>query len=317
MKPIHVGLLVAAAALGGAIFMKVVNSPEPASEPAVTASAPAENSAGQTVTPVEQVPAEPKPAPFVEEQPERKAPQRPAPARTSITRKPTRESEPPPAPVQQPAPPPVQQTPEPVAQTPPPAPAPEPERPSNVFKPAEPPAPPPARKVTLTAGTLIPVRVVESLVSDRLSIGDTFNATLDAPLRVNDLVIAERGAKAQGRVVRLEESGRVKGVAALAIELTSIRTSDGQTVRVQTDTFERQAEKELAKDAAKVGVASGIGAAIGAIAGGGKGAGIGAAVGGAAGAGGVMATRGKPATIPSETKISFRLSQPVTITEQN
>jgi hypothetical protein len=214
----------------------------------------------------------------------------------------------------------VQQTPPPVAQTTPsPAPAPEPEaeQPSNVFKPAEPPAPPPARKVTLAAGTLIPVRVVESLVSDRVSVGDTFNATLDAPLRVNDLVIAERGAKAQGRIVRLEQAGRVKGVSELAIELTSIRTSDGQTVRIQTDTFERQGEKEVAKDAAKVGVAAGIGAAIGAIAGGGKGAGIGAAVGGAAGTGGVMATRGKPVTILSETKISFRLSQPVTITEQN
>jgi hypothetical protein len=192
----------------------------------------------------------------------------------------------------------------------------EPEPEPKVFKPTEPPPAPPARKVTLTAGTLIPVRLVESLASDKMSAGDSFSATLDAPLVVDSLVIAERGSRVQGRVVNVEAAGRVRGVAAMGIELTSIKTSDGQTVRVQTDTFERQAEKEVAKDAAKVGVAAGIGAAIGAIAGGGKGAGIGAAVGGAAGTGGVMATRGKPVVIPSETKISFRLSQPVTVTER-
>jgi hypothetical protein len=315
MKPIHIGLLVAAAALGGAFFVKFMDGPEP--QPAVTASAPAELPPGETAAPVEQVPADPKPAPFVEEQPAPKPARRPAPVQTARNR-PVAPAPPAPAPVQQPASPvpPTPQTPPPVAETAPPPPAAEPERPSNVFKPEEPPAPPPAREVTLTAGTLIPVRIVETLVSDRMSEGDTFNATLDAPLRVNDLVIAERGAKAQGRVASLQQAGRVRGVSELAIELTSIRTSDGQTVRIQTDSFARQGEKELAKDAAKVGVAAGIGAAIGAIAGGGKGAGIGAAVGGAAGTGGVMATRGKPVTIPSETKISFRLSQPVTITEQ-
>ena len=58
------------------------------------------------------------------------------------------------------------------------------------------------------------------------------------------------------------------------------------------------------------------GAAIGAIAGGGKGAAIGAGAGGAAGAGTVLATRGKPAALPSETRITFRLAAPVTLTER-
>jgi len=62
--------------------------------------------------------------------------------------------------------------------------------------------------------------------------------------------------------------------------------------------------------------ATAIGAAIGAIAGGGKGAAIGAGVGAAAGVGGAMATRGKPATLPTETRINFRLSAPVTVTEK-
>jgi len=67
-----------------------------------------------------------------------------------------------------------------------------------------------------------------------------------------------------------------------------------------------------------VGVAIGAaaGTAIGAAAGGGKGAAIGAAAGAAAGVGTVMATRGKPAEIPVEARISFRLEQQVVLTEQ-
>jgi hypothetical protein len=50
--------------------------------------------------------------------------------------------------------------------------------------------------------------------------------------------------------------------------------------------------------------------------GGGKGAGIGAGAGGAAGAGDVLLTRGKPAEIPVETRVSFRVQDSVTITER-
>jgi hypothetical protein len=65
-----------------------------------------------------------------------------------------------------------------------------------------------------------------------------------------------------------------------------------------------------------VAAAAGIGAIIGALAGGGKGAAIGAGAGGAAGGGGVVATRNKSVSLPTETKVSFRLSGPVTITER-
>jgi hypothetical protein len=55
---------------------------------------------------------------------------------------------------------------------------------------------------------------------------------------------------------------------------------------------------------------------VGAIAGGGKGAAIGAGIGGAAGTGTVVATRGKPAVLASETRLSFRLQEPVTVVEK-
>jgi hypothetical protein len=170
--------------------------------------------------------------------------------------------------------------------------------------------------VTLNAGTLLPVRLIDGLTSERNAPGDTFTGTLDHELVVDGFVIAERGARVEGRVVDVDRGGKVRGVALLAVELTRIHTSDGQTIPVQTDPFERRAQATHTSDAAKVGGGAALGAIIGAIAGGGKGAAIGAAAGGGAGAGAVVMTRGKAAALSSETRINFRMRAPVTITEQ-
>ncbi|MGH9657815.1 MAG: hypothetical protein ACRD96_04670, partial [Bryobacteraceae bacterium] len=98
--------------------------------------------------------------------------------------------------------------------------------------------------------------------------------------------------------------------------LTQFTTSDGQRIEVRTETFAKKGPESKKEDAAKVGGGAALGAIIGAIAGGGKGAAIGAGVGGAAGAGTVAATRGKAAVLSSETRISFRLTEAVTVTER-
>src|SRR5262249_46365256 len=152
-----------------------------------------------------------------------------------------------------------------------------------------PPPPPQPRTVTLAAGTLIAVRTGEALDSRRTHTGDTFTATLDAPLTVDGFVIAERGARAAGPGGQGEEGGRVRGVAQIVLELTSIHTSDGQQVSINTATFDHKGPESRGEDAAKVGIGAVLGTVIGAAAGGGKGAAIGAAAGGAAGAGTVAA----------------------------
>ncbi len=277
------------------------------STPATQAAAPA---------PTAPAPAEPAAAAAAPAE----APMKPSPAATPRTRKSgsTQLARNQPPAVQQPAP-----APTPAPSEPAPAPKPVESAPPAVAPQAEPtpppaPAPPPrqAQTVTIPAGTLLNVRLGETLTSDRNAPGDSFTGTLDQPLVIDGLVIAERGARVEGRVVQSEKAGRVKGVSDLAIELVRINTADGQRIRVTTETFQKQGEHEVGKDAAKVGAAAGIGAAIGAIAGGGKGAAIGAAVGGAAGAGGVLATRGKAAEIRVETRIPFRLKEAVTVTEK-
>ncbi len=133
---------------------------------------------------------------------------------------------------------------------------------------------------------------------------------------MDGFVLAEKGASVRGHIADLAQAGRVKGRSALALELKSLTTSDGQRIDLETDTFRREAESTVKKDAARAGVLTAIGAAVGAIAGGGKGAAIGAGVGGAAGAGTVLATRGDDAKLPAETRLTFRLKNPVTVTEK-
>ena len=193
---------------------------------------------------------------------------------------------------------------------------PEPEKIEKVEQPKPEPLPVESNTVTLAAGTPISVRIGETLSTKLHKPGDKFLATLDRPLEIDGFVIAERGARCEGRVVVSDPGGRVKGVAEIAVELISVRLSDGQRIRIHTSSFTKDAEGSRKADAAKVAGGAAIGAIIGALAGGGKGAGIGAGAGGAAGAGDVMLTRGKPAEISVETRAIFRVQDEVTITEQ-
>jgi hypothetical protein len=321
MKPLHVAILVAAGALGGAVVMQVWNRPHPAPveaqvrPPAAPAAAVVTPPAPAPAPPVESQPAVSQPVPVEPAAPPRKAVRvhRAAPKPRPVV---VAKADPPPVVT---PPPPVQ---EPVTQ---PVSNPQPDTAPQSLPPARtepeqvtPPPPPPREphRVTLNTGTVIPVRLVDGLSSERNAPGDTFIATLDQELVADGFVIAERGARVEGRVVSAERAGKVQGVASLAVELTRIHTSDGQRVAVQTERFDRRVEPGHREDATKVGAGAAVGAIIGAIAGGGKGAAIGAGVGGAAGAGDVLLTRGRPATLPSETRISFRLRAPVNITEK-
>lgn len=180
----------------------------------------------------------------------------------------------------------------------------------------EPPAPPVPNTVVIQAGTVLTVRMGETLSSKRNQPGDTFLATLEQPLVVDGFVIAERGARVEGRVVESDPGGKVQTVAHLAVQLSKLNTSDGQNVRINTSAYVKQAGSSRGTDAAKIGAGAALGAAIGAIAGGGKGAGIGAGIGGAAGAGDVLLTRGKSADIPVESRVTFRITEPVELTER-
>src|SRR5258708_16056617 len=275
-----------AALASGIVYLTVKpDSKPPARAASVDTSKPVELPAVKTPAPEQAAPSPmpmevTKPTPFVArrqparvERPRIPSQERPASyAKPVVLAKTEPEVTPPPV-VTPPAPEPVKEE---VKTAPPP--------PEPVKVEAPPPEPAQPNTVTLAAGTSISVRIGETLSTKRNKPGDTFLATLDRPLEIDGFVIAERGARCEGRVTVSDPGGRVKGAAEIGVELASIRLSDGQRIRIHTSSFTKDAESSRKTDAAKVAGGAAIGAIIGAIAGGGKGAGIGAGVGGAAGA---------------------------------
>jgi hypothetical protein len=162
--------------------------------------------------------------------------------------------------------------------------------------------------VTLAAGTILAVRIGETITARSHQPGDTFMATLDRPLVIDGFIIAERGSRVEGRVVDATQK--------FGVELVKLSTADGQHIRIHTEAYQKGGGHSAANDIATIGAGAAIGAAIGAAAGGGKGAAIGAGVGGAAGAAGVAMSRDRPTEIPVEARISFRVKDSVTITER-
>jgi hypothetical protein len=170
---------------------------------------------------------------------------------------------------------------------------------------------------TLAEGTMMIVRLGEALSSQKNLTGDTFFATLDQPLVAGGFVIAEKGARVEGKIIEVDKAKGVGSSARISLELTQVNTSDGQRVHVQTSRFTKDGgERNHDKDAAKIGTGAIVGAVIGAAAGGGKGAAIGAGAGAAAGGGAVLLSGGGNLKIPVETKLTFRIERPVTITER-
>jgi len=170
--------------------------------------------------------------------------------------------------------------------------------------------------LTLPAGTLIQVRLTETLSSDHNRPGDGFTAVLDQPLIAQGWVVSRRGQTAVGRVANAQVAGKVQGVSQLAVELSELILVDGQQVPIRTQLIQTSAGTSRARDAAGVGAVTSTGAIIGGAAGGGSGAAIGAAAGAVAGVIGVLTTRGRPTELYPETMLTFRLEEPVTVSTQ-
>ncbi len=176
-----------------------------------------------------------------------------------------------------------------------------------------PPSPPPIVDVTVPPGTIISVRTIEPLDSERSQVGDVFNATLDSPIEVDGKVVIPEHADVEGRVADVKSSTHYAGASMLGLQLTKI-SYGGKAYRIITDQWSKQGAARGKNTAEKVGGGAAVGAIIGAIAGGGKGAAIGAGVGGGVGAGANTITKGQKVTVNPETVLQFTLRSPVTVT---
>jgi hypothetical protein len=197
----------------------------------------------------------------------------------------------------------------------PPAPiAPEPE--VQPQPPAPPPPPPPPQKVTIPAGTQLSVRLNDPLDSEKNQVGDSFHATLSAPIVIGGDTVIPTGADVVGRVAAVQSAGRFAGSSLLTLELTSLSVN-GKTYNVQTNQWSRQGKGEGKNTATKVGVGTAAGAILGGIIGGGKGAAIGAAGGAGAGTGVAAAKKGEQIKLAPEAVLNFQTINTLTVIPQN
>lgn len=176
-----------------------------------------------------------------------------------------------------------------------------------------PPAPPEPERITIPAGTVVSIRMIDAIDSSRNRPGEEFAASLAAPVVVDDRVVIRQGSDARVRLVQAKSAGHMTGRSELEIELVQL-TVNGTPYSVQSGAYQQVGASRGKRTAETVGGGAALGALIGAIAGKGKGAAIGAGVGAAAGTGVQAATRGEQVKIPPETKIDFTLRSAFTVT---
>jgi len=196
----------------------------------------------------------------------------------------------------------------PVLRTPPEEPA---------YRPPPPPPPPSARREEFSergmipSGTVLSIRMVDSVDSERDYVGQTFKASLDEPvLDPGGRTLVPRGADVVVKLVDDVQSGKIEGRTVLTLDIVSLRVN-GREIDVDTTAITEQSSSRGARSGKVIGGTAALGAIIGAIAGGGKGAAIGAGAGAGAGTVAQVATKGQRVRIPSETRLTFTLQQPV------
>jgi hypothetical protein len=174
------------------------------------------------------------------------------------------------------------------------------------------PAPEPPKPIVVPAGTPVTV-VLSTTISSRVAKpGDDFEATVAEPVIVGGEVAIPKGTHVAGTVVNAKKQGTFKGAADLSIRLTRIEVH-GKGYMIATSAYGGTQKGKGKRTAVVTGGGAAVGALIGGLAGGGKGAAIGAGVGAGGGLAASGATGGKNVEFPAESRITFKLTESVTI----
>ena len=193
-----------------------------------------------------------------------------------------------------------------------------------------PPPPPPDGSVSVADGTLLRIRL-ENTISTRTSRqGDVFTAIVSEPVYLpgSSIVAVPAGAKIAGSVTRVLRPGRVKGTAELhlrydrltmpggtdfTMSATTAGVGDVRVGKVDANEGTINGNTSKTRDGVAIGGSAAGGAVIGGVVGGPPGAAVGALVGAAVGSGGVLITRGKDVDLPSGTSLQIKLIQPLNV----
>jgi hypothetical protein len=183
-------------------------------------------------------------------------------------------------------------------------------------QPAAPPAPPQKtyEELVVSADSVIGLQSDTTVTSERARLEDRVEARVTRDVKVGDRVAIPAGSRAIGYVTQVQQGGKFKEQAKLAIRFQTIVLADGTRLPISTAAVERSGEGKGNSTAAKMGGGAVAGTILGAILGGGKGAAIGGMAGAGAGAAAVEASDRSTATLRAGEPITVRLLTPVTVT---
>jgi hypothetical protein len=170
----------------------------------------------------------------------------------------------------------------------------------------------PAPAPVLADGTELLVTLETTVSSDKSRAEDLVVGKLAEPIRLGERTLVPAGSEVRGHVIAAQRSGKVKGLARLAVSFDRLEVK-GRTYRIEASPIDVTAEKQKGRDAKIIGGAAAVGAIIGAIKDGGGGAAKGGLLGGAAGTGAVLLTRGQEVEFPAGSSHKIRLTRSLSL----
>jgi hypothetical protein len=97
---------------------------------------------------------------------------------------------------------------------------------------------PQVQRVTVPAGTLIPIRMIDSVDSRTDQVGQTFRASIDSDITIQDQIVVPKGADARLTLTLVTSAGEFRGKSQLQLELDRIAIGEASYV-VKSDVVER------------------------------------------------------------------------------
>ena len=163
------------------------------------------------------------------------------------------------------------------------------------------PAATPGAEVTVPAGTLLTVKLDDTLDASTAA-GRKFGGRLVGDLVVNGVVAVRAGTAVVGETTEAQKGGKLIGKSSIVITLTGLQI-DGAIVPIMTTDYAEEGANALRKTGRNAAMGALIGEATNNDAGGGA----------AIGAGTALLGREKSLAIPAGTTLEFELNAPVTV----
>lgn len=160
---------------------------------------------------------------------------------------------------------------------------------------------------TISAGTVLPVRMNQRIDVKHAAAGERFSGEIASPVEQGGSVVIPLGTPVSGRIDEAHRRGHFKGRSVLELRLVAM-TLNGREYNLETRDSVQTKKGKGKRSSAFIGGLTGAGMLIGGLAGGGAGLGIGAAAGAGTGTLLAGATGNRDIVIPAESVVRFRLA---------